>query len=142
MQKYLDQLISDMQMIGEKAKANLIPDEVFDPVKMMELEESPEQTMGFWFGLSQENFPASDRLNEQQLDQMAIEFEELWGAFGFYPDFPDKLPSKLKYELMREYLNEPCQYWAKGWAFHFEFCHYNPDECPFGSEFCRCKEYQ
>lgn len=142
MQKYLDQLIEDMQMIGNKAKSNLIPDESFDPVKMMEMEESPEQTMGFWFGLSQECFPPSDKLNEHQLEQMTIEIEELWGAFGFVPDFPDKLPARRKYELMREYLNQPCQYWAKGWILHFEFCQYDPNECPFGSEFCRCKEDQ
>ena len=140
MQKYLDQLIEDMQIIGNKAKSNLIPDEIFDPAKMIQLEESAEQTMSFWFGLSQECFPPSDKLNEQQLDEMALKFEEMWGAFGFFPDFPDKLPSKRRYELMREYLNHQCQYWAKGCMLHFEFCHYDPNECPFGSEFCRCKE--
>ena len=51
---------------------------------------------------------SSDKLNEDQLHQMASEFEEVWGAFAFYPDFPDKLPSKRKYELTREYLNKPC----------------------------------
>ena len=140
MQKYLDQLVTDMRQIGERAMDNQEAEEEFDPIKMMEMEESPSQPMGVWFGLSQEQFPSSDRLSLAQLDQMAEEFEALWGAFGFYPEFPENLPSKRKYELMREYLTQPCQYWTGGWESIFDFCTLDPDNCPFGNEFCMCKE--
>ena len=38
---------------------------------------------------------------------MADEFEQLWAVYSFYPDFPDELPAKRRYELMRDYLDHP-----------------------------------
>lgn len=141
MQNYLTQLISDMHKSAEKVPQAKIPEGEFDPEYMMELEESGEEPMSHWFGLDIEQFPPSERLSEEQLTQMAAELEKLWKAYSFYPDFPDGLPAKRRYELMREYLDHPTQYWPGGWEHHFEFCDYYPSHCPFGDEFCRCKEF-
>jgi len=141
MQNYLIQLITDLHKSAEKVPQSRIPEGEFDPEYMMELEESGEKPMSHWFGLEKEQFPPSERLSEEQLEMMATEFEKLWKAYSFYPDFPDGLPAKRRYELMRDYLEHPTQHWPGGWEHHFEFCDYDPSHCPFGDEFCRCREY-
>lgn len=107
----------------------------------MELEESPDRPMSYWFGLSKEQFPPSELLSPEQIDLMAVELNALWAAYGFEPDFPDGLPAKRRYELMRDYLDYQCQFWPGGWVCTFNFCDYEPENCTFGKEFCRCKDY-
>ena len=141
MQNYLSQLIADMHLSAEKVPQSRIPVGEFDPEYMMELEESDEKTMSQWFGLGKEQFPPSEKLSEEQLIQMAAEFENLWSAYSFYADFPEGLPARRRYELMRDYLDHPTQHWPGGWEHHFEFCDYEPANCPFGNEFCRCKDF-
>jgi hypothetical protein len=142
MQHYLTHLISDMHQAAGQVPQSRIPEGEFDPDYMLELEESAEKTMSRWFGIETETFPPSEKLTGEQLELMAAEFEKLWAAFSFFPDFPEGLPAKRRYELMREYLDHPCQHWPGGWQHHFEFCDYEPENCPFGSEFCRCKDFE
>jgi hypothetical protein len=141
MQNYLTHLISDMHQAALRVPKSRIPKGEFDSDYMMELEESAEKPMFEWFGLSKDEFPPSDKLTEEQLELMASEFEQLWAAYSFEPDFPEGLPAKRRYELMRDYLDHTCQHWPGGWVHHFEFCDYEPENCPFGAEFCRCKDF-
>ncbi len=122
MKHYLAQLISDMHLAAARVPVSLILSDEFDPDYMMELEESPEKPMCQWFGLEKEQFPPSERLTKEQLELMANEFEKLWAAFSFAPDFPDGLPAKRRYELLRDYLPNPRL--ASGPA--------GPFGCPFG----------
>lgn len=142
MQKYLNQLIEDMHLAASQVSQSRIPELVFDPNYMMELEDMEELPMSEWFGLSKEQFPPADRLTAEQLSLMAEEFEKLWGAFNFDPYFPDRLPARRRYELMRDYLDHKCAHWPGGWIHTFEFCKYDPENCPFGIEYCRCKNLE
>lgn len=142
MQNYLTHLISDMHQAAVRVPQSRIPEGEFDPDYMLELEESTDKPMSQWFGLEKEAFPPSEKLSVEQLELMADEFEKLWAAFSFFPDFPEGLPAKRRYKLMRGYLNHHCQHWPGGWAHHFEFCDYEPENCPFGMEFCRCKDFE
>ncbi len=141
MHHYLAYLVSDMRQAATRASKSRIPEGEFDPDYMMELEESAEKPMSEWFGLQKEEFPPSEKLTNEQLEFMATEFEQLWAAYSFFPDFPEGLPAKHRYELMRDYLDHPTQHWPGGWQHHFEFCDYDPEHCPFGIEFCRCKDF-
>jgi hypothetical protein len=131
-----------MHLAATRVPQSRIPEGEFDPDYMMELEEMEEQPMSEWFGLSKELFPAPDRLNPDQLTLMADEFEDLWAAYSFDPYFPDGLPAKRRYELMRDYLDHKCAHWPGGWIHTFEFCNYEPENCPFGEEYCRCKDFE
>lgn len=142
MHHYLSHLISDMHKAAVQVPKSRVPDGEFDPDYMLELEESAEKPMNFWFGLNKEEFPPSEKLTTEQLELMATEFEKLWAAYSFYPDFPDGLPAKRRYELMYDYLDHPTQHWPGGWQHHFEFCDYDPGNCPFGIGFCRCKDFE
>jgi hypothetical protein len=140
MQNYLTHLISDMHQAAARVPKSKIPEGIFDPDYMMELEESAEKTMSQWFGLEKEQFPPSEKLTNEQLVLMAAGFEKLWQAYSFEPGFPDGLPAKIRYDLMRDYLDYSTQHWPGGWVHHFEFCDYDPKNCPFGSEFCWCED--
>lgn len=142
MQRYLNQLIEDMHLAATLVSQSRIPETVFDPNYMMELEAMEELPMSEWFGLSKEQFPPADRLDAGQQKQMAEEFEKLWAAFSFDPYFPEGLPARRRYELMRDYLDHKCTHWPGGWIQTFEFCNYEPDNCPFGTEYCRCKDVE
>ncbi|MBW6536425.1 MAG: hypothetical protein K0B11_15555 [Mariniphaga sp.] len=142
MQNYLVHLISDMRQAAGRVPQSRIPDGEFDPDYMLELEESAGKPMSQWFGLEKVAFPPSEKLTVEQLELMATEFEKLWAAYSFEPDFPEGLPAKRRYELLREYLDYPTQHWPGGWQHHFEFCDYEPENCPFGSEFCKCKDFE
>jgi hypothetical protein len=142
MNNYLTQLITDMHLAARRVPKSRISEGTFDPDYMMELEESPERPMSQWFGLEKEQFPSSDKLTTEQLQLMANEFEQLWAAYLFEPDFPEGLPAKRRYELMRDYLDHECSHWPGGWVHHFEFCDYDSENCPFGSEFCKCKDFE
>lgn len=141
MHNYLAQLIPDMHLAAMRVPKSRIPEGTFDPDYMMELEESPEKPMSEWFGMLKEEFPPAEKLTAEQLELMAAEFEKLWAAYSFEPDFPDGLPAKRRYELMRDYLDQECSHWPGGWVHHFEFCDYDTENCPFGEEFCRCKDF-
>ena len=142
MQNYLNQLIEDMHLSATRVPQSKIPEGTFDPDYMMELEEMEDQPMSVLFGLTIEQFPSSDKLTLEQLTLMADEFEELWAAYNFFPDFPDGLPDRRRYELMREYIDHECSHWPGGWNHHFEFCDYDPHNCPFGEDFCKCKDFE
>ena len=141
MQTYLSQLITDMHQSATHVPQSRIPEGTFDPDYQDELEASPDYPMSHWFGLTKEQFPASYRLSPEQLELMADEFEQLWAAYSFEPDFPEGLPAKRRYELMRDYLDHECSHWPGGWVHHFEFCDYDPENCPFGTEYCKCKDF-
>ena len=139
LQNYLSQLITDMHEAKLRVPVSKVPEGVFDPDYRDELEASPDRRMSEWFGLETELFPLSEMLTAEELKLMADEFEELWGAYSFLPEFPDGLPDKRRYELLREYLDYSCQHWPGGWIHHFTFCDNEPDKCPFGIELCQCK---
>jgi len=141
-QHYLDQLIADMHQAAQRVPTSKIPEGTFDPDYQDELEASPDRLMSEWFGLEKEFFPPSEMLTTEELDLMANEFELMWAAYSFFPEFPEGLPAKRRYELMREYLDYRCQHWPGGWEQCFTFCDYEPLRCPFGIEFCKCKNFE
>ena len=130
-----------MHEAATRVPRSKVPEGTFDPDYEFELEDSPKYPMSHWFGLTKEQFPHSERLSDGQLELMTVEFEELWNAFSFEPGFPDGLPAKRRYDLMRDYLDEECSHWPGGWVHHFEFCDYDPENCPFGPVLCKCKDW-
>jgi len=140
MQRYVEQLVGDMRNAASKAPKVTLPDDRTNPEYLESLENSPAITMSKLFGLSKEIFPPSDKLSSENINQLAAEFHALWKAYSIEPIFPDKLPEKRQYELFVEQLKEKFQYWS-GWTHTWEFCCYDPSKCPFGSEYCWCKDH-
>jgi hypothetical protein len=147
MEKYITQLLADL----EKAKDHLPPDydvQIMNPddpaleyglIGVAEYLNSPYYPLENILGIKAEWFPPANKLNVPQIKALVTKLTALWSAFNYHADFPKKLPVDIRYRLMVEKLKEETQYVSDGFI-GFEFCHYEPEECPFGKEYCSCKD--
>ena len=143
MQKYVEQLIDDMQ-IAQKRPRPLkmeLPSELEFVRGAEEYLHGDLYEMGNLFGLEKIQFPLAYKLNPKQINLLVLEFEKLWYAFNFIPDFPDGLSDAIKYKLLVDYLDHSTSFLSEGHN-HIEFCTYDPESCPLPSEFCECKNYE
>jgi hypothetical protein len=143
MQLYVEQLIEDMKA----AAKNLPPKPYYESDEttvgieyVLEWENNPYQKMSAIFQMEQYLFPPSDRLTDGQIALLNAAILEMWEAYHFQADYPESLPNRRLYELLREKLEEEMQYISEGCT-HIEFCDYQPDACPFGKEHCWCKDH-
>lgn len=142
MERYIVQLVEDLRKAAlnpPQAPELDIPEGKEHLRDVYEWEHAEEKPMHEWFGISTDIFPNEQKLTEKQVILLVEELINLWEVYHFLPELPEKLPVRLKYKLMTGYLDEPVKWISEGMT-HIEFCHYDPDECPFPEEFCICKD--
>jgi hypothetical protein len=66
------------------------------------------------FGLNHLSLPHPDILTTGELARMVIALTELWVAWNIIPEFPVEIPVKLKYTLLRDYLDRELPIPANG----------------------------
>jgi hypothetical protein len=93
-------------------------------------------------GIETEKFPPVERLNDAHLSLLVNEMTRLLGAYGFYSGFPDKLPDEWKYRALRKKWDKEVVYAGGDGIVHFDFCSYEPDNCPFPQQYCGCKDFE
>jgi hypothetical protein len=154
MQTYITQLLSDL-----KEAQNNRPEKVdysalypnhpaaspeYDGVldHIIEWETAPEWKMDDLFEINSAVFPPVERLNEAQTALLVGGILELWASFNICADIlNDKIPVKTIYKVLVNYWKtEMVQYISEG-TLHLEFCHYDENDCPWGYEFCSCKDF-
>ena len=59
--------------------------------------------------------------------------------WNFIPSIPKKLPARMFYSLLLKKMKEPAYVPLQG-AIGIDFCWYLQDECPFGAEYCDCRD--
>jgi hypothetical protein len=152
MNRYIHQLIEDL----EEAIVLAPNREIFADNYEFEGEDEEDETsiafiehylygeqieLGKIVGIEQILLPPIEKLNKKQSAKILPYLLELLSAYGFELDFPDNVPPALKYKLIR-------QVWmdkfvpVKVGIQTIEFCDYDCDFCPFGSELCQCKEFE
>lgn len=108
---------------------------------IVEYEMSPRYSMDDLFGIKAEQLPPDDTLSQEQMTQLNDAILDLWAAFNIAADVPDDVPTHLIYKALKNYWTmETVQYVSEG-IIHIEFCGYIPEECPWGSDYCSCKEF-
>jgi hypothetical protein len=150
MQKYVEQLVADL----DAAKANrpekpnvrvLYPDHPaldYGLDYIAEWECAPQIPMNDLFGIDAVVFPDAERLTDAQVEQLVDAILSLWGYYNFAADVYDDVPIHLVYKaLVNKWKNKPVQYVSEGVS-HLEFCDYEPERCPWGMEYCRCKDFE
>jgi hypothetical protein len=143
MQKYIEHLIEDIRA-GKKYVPEVKPEtDDYDEFEknMMDLENSPDITPGTLFHLNKEMFPPVEKLTDSQLETLTEEILSLWAEYTMDAVYPENLPARILYPMLVAKLEEPVQYWP-GWTMGVEFCSYEPENCPFGHEYCTCKDFQ
>jgi len=104
------------------------------------MESKPRLTMFYHFGLEAEQFPPAEKLTDGELDALVFAIRRLWAAFNFTAVLPDKAPARVTYPLLLRRMDEGAMVMNYG-HIGVEFCNYEPSECPFGLEWCDCKEF-
>lgn len=105
---------------------------------VVEWERAPYRKMSELFGIPKEAFPPVEQLNESDLKKIVEAVLDLWQAFNFVAELPDRLPARWAYKVLVERWDEEVQYLSEG-TMHIEFCSYETQSCPFPKEFCMCK---
>ena len=103
------------------------------------IHDEPVKNMYYHFGFDAEQFPPSDKLTDEELEQLTIALCRLWAAFNFTVSFPQKTPARIVYPLFTEQMHSPTHLMNRG-IIGVEFCDYEPAHCPFG-EWCNCKDF-
>lgn len=182
MEKYLSQLIKDLQLATLNRWRMLpphyyemgMPDKWLTPPKGYNgppfgfgHEEDPELNQGYmaqlefektqaevenylagnapasmygYFGFDSEQFPPENKLQEEQLKLLCDAICRLWAAYNYTPVFPEKTPPRRLYPILLQAMHEPRTQVNRG-HIGVEFCDYEPDNCPFGSVACSCKDF-
>ena len=152
MQQYITQLIQDLS--AAKGKHPTTPDykllhpnhPAADPEyegeldHLIEWEMGSSYTMSDLFGIDGHVFPSAEQLSEEQQKDIIDAILDLWLSFNIAADFPAVVPVTTLYNvLVNRWKAKPVNYMSVG-TLHLEFCHYDPTECPWGMEYCQCKD--
>ena len=141
---YVDQLSSDIGELMERTS----PSEMYNEhdnlsAFMEEIEEHVSAQSGSFVaefsGIRKEHLPDPDLLDDGQLSLMLSSLMNLLNYYRFHPVFPDNLPELEMYRAIREHWTAFRAPTAR-FDYYYEFCNYEPKECPF-PEYCEyCKD--
>ena len=148
MQKYIRQLTADIRAAArqetfepnEKLLNTSIEDH-FAEVEAWLAGELPQERIGEILGLEAIQFPPVERLNRNQLRKICEAFEQTMQTYNVDFDIPKRLPWKTRYQLLVGKIDDSVAICDDGFI-TVEFCDYNPKECPFGSRYCSCKQFE
>lgn len=152
MNRYIHQLIEDLQEAITLAPEREL---FYDNYEFESEDEEDEASLAFFehylFGkeielgkivdFEQILLPPIEKLTKVQAAKVFPFLESLLSAYGFELDFPDGVAGELKYELVRQVWTDKFVPMSMGIQ-TIEFCDYDCDYCPFGSELCQCKEFE
>lgn len=150
MQTYISQLLEDLELATQKTIP--IPDyTLLNPNHpaveygldyIVAWECAPQESMSSAFGISSEAFPPPEMLTEEQAEKVCTAILKLWEANRIIADLPKTLPaSTIVYGVLRDrWQGEGIQLLPEG-HLHLEFCYYEPEHCPWGMDFCMCKDF-
>lgn len=147
MKRYLLQLIEDLRAAKQlapkqKPRDEMNEEEFWDELIEIDriIDEEPDQPLHNIFGIDPQSFPTPEKLTNQQAQLLSAEILELWAAFNIDAVYPENFPLEKLYPLLVAKFKEPYLHFPMGMT-SIEFCNYEPKECPFGEEYCMCKEW-
>jgi len=138
MQRYVEQLVEDLRAIA-KNPPHLpenggipfpdVPDEE-DLEELEEFVEGERRKLSEIVGLAKSALPDHKRLNDKQVNWLFDELIKMLGPWNFIPEFPDDVPGRLKYKVLRDHWDDEHVYMRFG-RVNIQFCDYDPENCPF-----------
>ena len=148
MDKYLQQLLRDLQLATEKitwsyplsetdveALENWLPD-------TEEEKTAPRIALEEWTGIQQSQFPPADRFSDEQIEVLYAAIKKMLAAYNYHATFLFSLPTRTKYEVVRTHFKQE----AIQKRFHmgfFELCFSNKSHanCLMGTD-CHCTYFE
>lgn len=138
MKPYLEELISDIKESESKAKQkgdeNHTESKCTSRVDQMFLSHedlySAPRRLEEIVGIPQAAFPPEHLLNLQEKATLAQSMEDLLNSWGFYPDFPERLPQHMRYKHLRAMWKNVQAYTGMG-VNYIDVCDLDESNCPF-----------
>jgi len=128
MEKYIDQILADL-----KAAVKNVPDapdfgdteESFTEA-MDSIVHAPEQEPKKMFGVSYEELPPVEKLNESQMQRLVEAIIDTLDAFGVSVHLKDNMPTAFRYKILRNRFKDSIPY-MPGW--NIDFCTGSCPDC-------------
>ncbi|MHA8066499.1 hypothetical protein V7S76_07430 [Aquirufa sp. ROCK2-A2] len=150
MENYVLQLIEDMKVAERPIEAyhssNVveIDDEQSIEDYIHEIEKYCKvdglQSISEIIGLEEIQFPPVSRLTVAQIRAINKSYIRLLKTWSLEVDMPLGLPPDMKYRFLLSVLNRKAPIITMG-TVHVELCDYNTSNCPFGKEYCSCRQW-
>jgi hypothetical protein len=148
MRPYLEELISDMQESEEKAcKKRGESDHTkgkdnsrIEPMLLSheDLYSNPRKLEDI-VGIPQAAFPPAHLLSLREKATLSKSMQDLLNSWGFYPDFPEKLPWHMRYKHLRALWKSEQVYTGMG-VNYIDVCDFNENNCPFPNHCTMCNQ--
>jgi hypothetical protein len=141
MENYLNQLLNDLKAAHREPLAN-VSESMEDHFREVDRYVSGDGKMPFsqHCGMQTEQFPREHLLTEAQAGVLNEAVAELMHSWNLSPSFPEQLPELIKYRFLRVIPDHEVLIMDFGTT-HIEFCVYDSKNCPFGAEYCTCKQF-
>jgi hypothetical protein len=145
MEKYVCQLLDDLQLSTENVNQPFIPPEGVDlhDVPMPEEEErtAPIRDLEEWTGVRKEQLPPAEMLSDQQVSRLLAALNTMLNAYNWSFVLQIEVPERIQYETIRQHFDQPAKvkYWDPGF---FQVCRTGTEhkKCSLG-EYCQCAFY-
>jgi len=140
MERYVDQLIQDLNNITEKVnRENNIPDniDIRSAEDIRHHRENPFVTIEKLSGINCTAFPDHIDMDGIQIRKVLKAMLQLLDAYRLKVHYPKELPFEMKYETLREGWDTTYIKHLPDSGDDINFCTGDPQTCPFG-EYCDC----
>ncbi len=147
MRPYLEELISDIQESETKAKKKLgkqdqSQNECTSRLDHMFLSHedlySNPRRLEEIVGIPQAAFPPEHLLSLKEKATLAKSMEDLLNTWGFYPEFPEKVPRHMRYKHLRAMWKNEHAYTGMG-INYIDVCNFEESTCPFPDHCDMCE---
>ncbi len=145
MQKYVDQLIEDIEEIivwynegSLPQKSNSFEEQIEEVERY--INEKPTKTFGSYTGLTKVQFPPPERLSFDQMNALANALDKLLFTLHIRASIPQIIPVVAAYETFVGLLDRAVMIMKRG-LMGIEFCSYEYKKCPWDLTYCTCVEY-
>ncbi|MCT4643501.1 MAG: hypothetical protein N4A74_00835 [Carboxylicivirga sp.] len=133
MNTYIKQLIEKIEKSTQKANFNFSEDdeniEVDSSFATDFLQGKPERISKV-VGIDKYNFPGTNKLNDQQINELLQAIEILLKAYNWEFMFPENLSSSVKYQFIIDHWDTKHVHCQKGLV-QVETCKFDESNCPF-----------
>ncbi len=148
MQRYLNQLLADVEMAARSAPEYIskrVIARFMDDDDELDLPTAPRNVrLCDLFGLNRYAFPPSEKLTKKQLTSLLTGIENLWRSWNIRWAAPPRLTARPRYNIMVEKMTAEKIPYDYEYGASIDFCaERDAGKCPFGDEnLCHCREIE
>lgn len=141
MQKYIDQLLEDIEAAMKPVDRNKEPQSLQDHFREIEKLVSmgePDYDLSFYCGLREQQFPSPDLLSAKQLKALFKAFSKMIVSYNVSVLIPKSVPLREAYSLLISTLSKKI-FLVEFGSVVIEFCSEDPSHCVLNKH-CVCRK--